>query len=47
MAARTVIVNVRSWNVDQQPTYPVDRDVGAGEGVETDCTWRRTKSSRA
>jgi hypothetical protein len=36
---RTVTVDVPSWNFDDQRTYRVDKDVAAGEGVETDCTW--------
>jgi hypothetical protein len=36
---RSVIVDVASWNFDAQQTYPVDADVAAGEGIESDCTW--------
>ncbi len=36
---RTVFVNVPSWNFAEQQTYVVDRDVAAGDGIETDCTW--------
>jgi hypothetical protein len=41
-AARSVFLDVPSWNFDQQKTYEVDRDVTAGEGVESDCTWDNT-----
>jgi hypothetical protein len=36
---RTVFVNVPSWDFAEQETYVVDRDVAAGDGIETDCTW--------
>jgi len=36
---RTVIVDVPAWNFGEQRTYPLDQDVAAGDGVETDCTW--------
>jgi hypothetical protein len=36
---RTPIVDVPTWNFDAQRTYPVDRDVAAGDRIETDCTW--------
>ena len=40
--ARSVFLDVPSWSFDQQNTYEVDRDVAAGEGVESDCTWDNT-----
>jgi hypothetical protein len=36
---RTVIVDVPSWTFGEQRTYAVDKDLAAGDGVETDCTW--------
>ena len=39
---RSVFVDVPAWNFDEQKTYEVDRDVAAGDGVETDCTWTNT-----
>jgi hypothetical protein len=36
---RTSIVDVPTWNFDDQRTYTVDRDVVAGDDIETDCTW--------
>ena len=37
--ARSVFVDVHTWNFDEQKTYAVDRELAAGDGVETDCTW--------
>ncbi|MGO9837801.1 MAG: hypothetical protein ACLP1X_26735 [Polyangiaceae bacterium] len=36
---RTVFVDVPQWDFSEQKTYVVDRDVAAGDGIETDCTW--------
>jgi hypothetical protein len=36
---RTTMVDVPSWDFDEQHTYGVDMDVAAGDGIETDCTW--------
>jgi hypothetical protein len=34
---RSVIVDVPSWDFGNQRTYVVNQDVGAGDGIETDC----------
>jgi hypothetical protein len=39
---RSVFIDVPAWNFDEQKTYAVDKDVAAGELVETDCTWVNT-----
>jgi hypothetical protein len=36
---RSVIVDVPSWDFNEQRTYDVNQDVAAGDGVESDCTW--------
>jgi hypothetical protein len=42
---RTVVVDVPSWNFDQQKSYVVNRDLAAGDGLETDCTWTNPTDS--
>jgi hypothetical protein len=42
---RSVIVDVPTWSFDHQASYPVGRDLAAGDGVETDCTWMNTTDS--
>ena len=42
---RAVVVDVPVWNFDEQRTYPVDRDLAAGDAVETDCTWTNPTDS--
>jgi len=37
--SRAVIVDVPSWDFSDQRTYPVNQEVAAGDGLETDCTW--------
>ena len=40
-----MVVDVPSWNFDQQKTYVVGRDLAAGDGLETDCTWTNPTDS--
>lgn len=36
---RTVVVDVPSYSFGEQRTYPIDQDLAAGDGFESDCTW--------
>jgi Copper type II ascorbate-dependent monooxygenase, C-terminal domain len=36
---RTVVVDVPTWNFDEQKTYAIGQDLAPGDAVETDCTW--------